>query len=141
MKEVPERLLREFTKPARPEHVGFIAEATGRLAGAAPLLVGEARYVRCAHTDEAEFALAVADDWRGVGLGSSLMQTLLRHARQAGVQRLCGDALADNEPIHQFMRILGARSSGRSAATVHLCLSTGSAPRATKGSWLEHEYR
>jgi drug/metabolite transporter (DMT)-like permease/GNAT superfamily N-acetyltransferase len=124
VKEVPERLLREFTRPDQREHVGFIAEADARAAGDAPILVAEARYVRCPDSDAAEFALVVADGWRRVGLGSSLMQTLLRHARLAGVQRLCGDALVDNEAIRRFMRSLGAYPLDEIESTVRLCLST-----------------
>jgi GNAT superfamily N-acetyltransferase len=126
MRAVPERLLREFTKVDQHEHVGFIAEANGRAADGAPLLVAEARYVRCAGSDAAEFALVVADGWRRVGLGSSLTRTLLHRARLAGVQHLCGEALADNEALRQFMHSLGARPLGaiKSAATVRLCLST-----------------
>jgi drug/metabolite transporter (DMT)-like permease/RimJ/RimL family protein N-acetyltransferase len=126
MKEIPERLLREFTKPDQHEHVGFIAEANGRLADEGPLLVGEARYVRCPGSDAAEFALVVADDWRRVGLGASLTQTLLHHAHLAGVQRLCGDALAENEPMRRFMHSLGGYPLSRRERTdtVRLCLST-----------------
>ena len=124
MKEVPERLLQEFTKIDQREHVGFIAEADARVADEAPLLVAEARYVRFRDSDAAEFALVVADGWRRVGLGSSLMQTLLRHARLAGVQRLCGDALVDNEALRRFMRSLGAHPLDRAGSTVRLCLST-----------------
>ena len=129
MKEVPERLLREFTKPDQREHFGFIAEADGRAADESPLLVAEARYVRCTASESAEFALVVADGWRRVGLGSSLMQTLLHHAHLTGVQRLCGDALEDNEALRRFMRSLGADSSGgvERTGTVRLCLSTTSA--------------
>ena len=127
MKEVPERLLRQFTRPNEGEHVGFIAEVDGR-AGAAPVLVAEARYIRCPDSDAAEFALVVAEGWRRVGLGSSLMRTLLRHARRAGVQRLCGEALADNDAIRHLMRSLGGWPSGQSAATVRLCLSTDRMP-------------
>lgn len=123
---VPDRLLREFTRVDAREHVAFIAEADERAAEGAARLVAEARYVRCPGSDAAEFALVVADGWRRVGLGSSVTQTLLLHARLAGVRRLCGDALADNEAIQRFMRALGARPSreidGR--ATVRLCLST-----------------
>jgi len=126
MKEVPERLLREFTNPDQRKHVGFIAEVNARAADEAPLLVAEARYVRCPASDAAEFALVVADGWRRVGLGSSLMQTLLHHAHLRGVQRLCGDALPENEAIQRLMRSLGAYLSGsiERTGTVRLCLST-----------------
>jgi drug/metabolite transporter (DMT)-like permease/RimJ/RimL family protein N-acetyltransferase len=126
MNVVPERLMREFTQADAREHVGFIAEADEPAAQGAALLVAEARYVRCPGTDAAEFALVVADGWRRVGLGSSLTRNLMHHARVAGVRRLCGDALADNEAIRRFMASLGARSSGpiEGAAAVRLCLST-----------------
>ena len=124
MKEVPERLLREFTQSDQREHVGFVAEADGGAGEGVPRLVAEARYVRCAGSGVAEFALVVADGWRRVGLGSSLMHALLRHAGLAGVPRLCGDALADNEAIRRFMHSLGAHPSGGIESTVRLCLST-----------------
>jgi len=132
MKEVPERLLRQFTRPDAHQHVGFIAEADGTAADASPLLVAEARYIRCPDSDAAEFALVVADGWRRVGLGSSLMRTLLRHARRAGVRRLCGDGLEDNDALRHFMRSLGGWPSGRSTAAVRLCLSTDRAPLPSK---------
>jgi acetyltransferase len=113
MKEVPERLLREFTMPDQRAHVGFIAEADGRATDEAPLLVAEARYVRCPGSGTAEFALVVADGWHRVGLGSSLTRALLHHARLTGGQLLCGDALPDNEAMRQFMRSLGAHPLGR----------------------------
>jgi len=127
IKEVPERLLREFTKPDQRQHVGFIAEAHGRGEDGAPLLVAEARYVRCPDSDAAEFALVVADNWRRVGLGSSLTQILLHHAGGTGVRRLCGDALADNETVQRFLRSLGAYPLDRTerSGTVRLCLRTG----------------
>jgi len=126
IKEVPDRLLREFTQPDQREHVGFIAEAEGRAAGEAPRLVAEARFVRCRDSDAAEFAVVVADGWRRVGLGSSLIQTLLHHARVRGVQRLCGDSLGDNEALQRFMRSVGARQSGtiERPGTVRQCVST-----------------
>jgi drug/metabolite transporter (DMT)-like permease/RimJ/RimL family protein N-acetyltransferase len=129
IKELPDRLLHEFTEPDQHEHVGFIAEVERPEAGEAPRVVAEARFVRCPDSDAAEFALVVADGWRRVGLGSSLTQTLLHHARLRGVQRLCGDSLGDNEAFQRFMRSIGASRSGRSerAGTVRQCLSTGRA--------------
>lgn len=126
VKELPERLLHELAEPDQHAHVGFIAEADGEAADGAALLVAEARYVRCPNSDAAEFALVVADGWRGIGLGTSLMKALVRHARLAGVRRLWGDALADNEAIRRFLSSLGARTSGafQGTATVRLWLST-----------------
>jgi drug/metabolite transporter (DMT)-like permease/GNAT superfamily N-acetyltransferase len=126
MKEVPERLLREFSQADQRQHVGFIAEAEAGPSEPRPILVAEARFVRCPGTDAAEFALVVAEGWRRVGLGTSLMRTLLRHAGARGVERLCGDALAENEAIRRLLRSLGAPPSRRVERddTVRLCLDT-----------------
>jgi drug/metabolite transporter (DMT)-like permease/GNAT superfamily N-acetyltransferase len=126
IKEVPERLLHEFTRPDQRQHFGIVAEADGRSPEGGPLLVAEARYIRYPGSDAAEFALVVADGWRHVGLGSLLMQTLLRQARLAGVQRLCGDAFTDNEAIRRLVCAHGAGPLDRreSTATVRLCVGT-----------------
>jgi drug/metabolite transporter (DMT)-like permease/GNAT superfamily N-acetyltransferase len=131
MKEVPERLLREFTQPDQRGHVGFIAEARARSHAESPLLVAEARFIRCAGSDAAEFALVVADGWRRVGLGTSLMRVLLQQAGASGVRRLCGDALPDNETIRRFLRSLGGSPSGRGGRDdiVRVCLDTAERQR------------
>jgi len=57
----------------------------------------------------AEFALAVADDWQGRGLGRRLMAHLVVEARRQRVQRLFGDLLAENRRMLALMRDFGAR--------------------------------
>jgi len=127
MKELPDQTLREFTAVDCASHVALVAEVLAAGADRPGALVAEARYVRNAGSDSAEFALVVADGWRRAGLGTSMMRVLLRHARLAGVRRLCGDAIADNEAVRDFMASLGARSvpGAASAATVRLYLEPG----------------
>jgi acetyltransferase len=70
--------------------------------------VGEARYALVDGDDGArEFAIAVADDARGRGVGTRLLRTLIGHARRGGVQRLYGDVLRDNVPMLKLARKLG----------------------------------
>lgn len=132
MKELPDELLREFTAVDCASHVAFVAEVRATAVDQPGVLVAEARYVRSAHSDSAEFALVVADCWRRAGLGTSMMRTLLRHARLAGVRRLCGDAIAGNKAIRDFMDSFGARSvpGAASAETVRLCLEAAGQPFA-----------
>lgn len=73
-------------------------------------VIADARYVHDTQRPEhAEFAIAVADDWQGRGLGRRLMAHLANHARRHGVQRLHGDVLADNRRMLALMRDQGAR--------------------------------
>lgn len=71
--------------------------------------VGEARYARAddASADEREFALVVADDWQGLGIGALLLRGLLRCAEPTGVRALYGDVFADNTAMLAFAQRLG----------------------------------
>ena len=72
-------------------------------------LIGVARYMGLDDGHTAEFAVTVADDWQGRGIGSRLLRHLLEHARQAGLERLTGDVLATNQPMLHMLRSLGFR--------------------------------
>lgn len=73
-----------------------------------PRQVAEARYVCDAGAPErAEFALAVADGWQGLGLGRRMLRQLLGVARRHGVQQLYGDILRTNQPMVSLARSLG----------------------------------
>lgn len=82
------------------------------------LQVAEARYVRretarsagpAGEGGVADFAIAVADEWQGCGLGSRMLEALVASARAAGLQRLEGSVLADNDPMRALVRSRGWR--------------------------------
>ncbi len=133
LRQLPTAVLRQMTHVDFHDHVAWVAEAgcddgsdgsdgsDGGCGGGPARLVAEARYVRAgaggeffvpgiAHDDEgsAEFALAIADDWQGLGLGRALMLRLMQHARQRGLIALHGLVLADNQPMRALLRRLGA---------------------------------
>jgi acetyltransferase len=95
-------LLRDLTEPDGVHHVAFVALDAACADGAA--IVGEARFVRNVGRDSAEFAICVGDAVRGRGVADVLLQQLCSAARAAGIGRLYGDVLADNEPMARFMR-------------------------------------
>lgn len=71
------------------------------------LQIGEARYIVADDGASAEFAIAVADDWQGAGIGSRLLRALENAARGAGLARLTGDVLGENRKALDFMRQRG----------------------------------
>jgi acetyltransferase len=109
--ELSEDLLREFTMARNRAHVAFVAEVHDGAVDPPTTLVAEARYVRSADPESAEFALVVADNWRRIGLGTRLTRIMAQRARFAGVRRLCGDVLDDNKAMRGFAHSLGARLS------------------------------
>jgi GNAT superfamily N-acetyltransferase len=91
-----------------PRHeVAFVARAPS--ASGESVIVADARYVLRADSGDAEFAIAVADDWQGAGLGRELLQRLAAHACEHGVTRLFGDVLWGNNSMLALVRKLGGK--------------------------------
>ena len=71
------------------------------------VLVGEARYVVDCTGTQAEFAISVADAWRGTGVARQLMSQLLQRAADEGLHWLHGDVLACNARMLAFVERMG----------------------------------
>jgi acetyltransferase len=121
--ELPEHTLRAFTAINHRAHVAFVAEIQDGAVDQRKTLVAEARYVRSGDSESAEFALVVADNWRRIGLGTTLARILAQRARIAGVLRLYGDVLEDNKAMRGLAHSLGAQlSRGMGCLQVRLSL-------------------
>jgi len=72
-------------------------------------IVGGAQYVRAGKTGSrtCEFSITVAEDWRGTGLASTLLASLVRRARRDGYERMRGWVIAENAPMLGLARKLG----------------------------------
>jgi GNAT superfamily N-acetyltransferase len=107
LRQLPPDLLRRFIDVDQHDHVALVAQDPDDREH----LVADARYVRSEdHPDEAEFAIAVADDWQSLGLGRTLMARLSTHARRAGLKAVYGDVLTENRRMLVLMRGLGAKT-------------------------------
>jgi GNAT superfamily N-acetyltransferase len=97
------RDLRYLTEVDHRDHEALVAfEADSRQG------VGVARFVRLQDDPRAaEFAVAVADDWQGHGIGTVLLGLLADRARDEGVERFRGVMLSRNAPIQELVTLLG----------------------------------
>lgn len=73
-------------------------------------IVGAAQYVQAGTDSTCEFAVTVAEDWRGCGLARRLLESLLRRARRDGYRTMEGWVLAENLPMLALARDLRFRS-------------------------------
>ena len=95
--------LRHLTRIDYEREMAFVAVAAN---GGQARLLGVARYVRDAGRG-AEFALVVADAWQRKGVGTLLLDRLVRHAYALGIERLHGITLATNQAMQNLGRKLG----------------------------------
>jgi acetyltransferase len=105
------RYERFFTSIAElsPKQLERITAGAGLSLGAfdaAGRLVGLAEYARV-EDGEAEFAIVVADEWQGQGLGAQLVGALLEHAKRSGIARLAGVTHTRNRAMRILARRLG----------------------------------
>ena len=114
-----DRMLRFLTEVDHRDHEALLTldTVTGEL-------VGVARFVRLeSDPTSAEVAVTVVDDWQGQGLGTALLDALAERAREEGVTRFTGVALAQNREVLGLLGKLGAaRVVGRGPGTVELAV-------------------
>ena len=103
--ELSPSLLKLLTEVDQRLHRAWVVELP---APGGATVIADARYV-CdpERPTVAEFALAVADEWQGRGLGRRLVDHLIRDARRQGVMHLFGDVLAENRRMLALMREFG----------------------------------
>ena len=65
------------------------------------------RYITNPDATSCEFSLVIADDFKGQGLGSRLMLSIIDLARSKGLSEIVGLILANNTAMLRLMRSLG----------------------------------
>ena len=111
--ELPPSMLARFTLIDYDREMALVAVHRERLvdeAGEAShkeRVVGVSRYVTNPDHMSCEFALLVADDFAGKGLGSRLMLSIMEVARERGLAEIQGLVLANNPTMLKLMRRLG----------------------------------
>ena len=70
-------------------------------------VLGVARLIKAHRRDEAEFAIVVADDWQGYGLGSTLLRSLIEVAKKEKIRCVRGHILPDNAAMLHLSRKAG----------------------------------
>jgi acetyltransferase len=102
--ELTPEMLARFTQPDYDREMALIAVITEN---GKRTQLGVARYTVNPDNQSCEFALAVLDTKRRMGIGSRLMEALMESARTRGIRMIEGEVLADNNKMLSLMRRLG----------------------------------
>ena len=106
LEHLSDRQVRDLTEVDYDDHMAWVAVDPSR-----PSLpgLGVARYVRLAEEPAvAEAAVTVLDEYQGKGIGTILLRMLAGSARQHGIRSFRGYVLAENAPMMDILRDLGA---------------------------------
>ena len=111
--ELPPAMLARFTLIDYDREMALVAVFKERRSGPdgqvpeKERIVGVSRYVTNPDQSSCEFALVVADDFSGKGLGSRLMLSIMDVAREKGLSEIEGLVLAQNPGMLRLMKSLG----------------------------------
>ncbi|MEQ1614639.1 MAG: bifunctional acetate--CoA ligase family protein/GNAT family N-acetyltransferase, partial [Hyphomicrobiaceae bacterium] len=100
------KLIANLTQIDYAREMAFVAIDDGNGA-----LLGVARLIADPDFQRAEYAIIVASDLKGRGLGWRLMQHLIEYARREGLAELYGDVLADNATMLRMCQELGFKAT------------------------------
>jgi RimJ/RimL family protein N-acetyltransferase len=125
---IGERELERFTHPDGRLHAGVVAFVDGEL-------VGHACFDRKEGQPSAEVAFEVADAFQGRGLGTLLLEALVRHARGEGVTTFTARVLPHNRKSLQVFRDLGlAERTGFAEGVVEVVIDLAPTERSIQAS-------
>jgi acetyltransferase len=105
LREPDARLIEQFVNVDQHRTMALVAvvRSFGR-----ERIIGVARYAADSD-EECEFAVVVADEWQGRGVGTTLIPLLFEHAASEGFQVIYGMVLYDNERMMDLAKWLGLR--------------------------------
>ena len=113
IEKLPPNMLARFTLIDYDREMALVAVHKQRRSGddgeitETERIIGVSRYITNPDQTSCEFALVVADDFAGKGLGSRLMESIMDVARDKGLAEIVGLVLTENSGMLDLMRRLG----------------------------------
>ena len=118
-REVPQSELARYSQIDYDREMTFIAVPEDESDG----MLGEVRAVCDPDNQTAEFAIQVASEAQGMGLGRQLMHKMQRYLREQGTQVMLGECLPENTGMGALARAMGFEvGTAGEGDTVHMRL-------------------
>jgi acetyltransferase len=101
IKDLSKKDLEKYTNPDSRNAVALIVLHSGETGEEE---IGVARYAIDPDGVSGEFAIVVADAWQKRGIGTRLMNALIRHLKASAVKRISGSVLKSNSAMRKFAK-------------------------------------
>jgi len=107
LKSLRRQTLQDFYNVDQASDISVVAVVKSGEEGETEKIIGAGRYLLNRSTNEAEFALLVQDEYQGKGIGTFLLNHLMRIAKSKGVEAFIAYVHPQNQPMIRFIHKTG----------------------------------
>jgi acyl-CoA hydrolase/GNAT superfamily N-acetyltransferase len=107
LKSLRRQTLQDFYNVDQASDLSVVAVVKSGEEGETEKIIGAGRYLLNRSTNEAEFALLVKDEYQGKGIGTFLLNHLMRIAKSKGVEAFIAFVHPQNQPMIRFIHRTG----------------------------------
>ena len=107
LKSLRRQTLQDFYNVDQASDISVVAVVKSGEEGETERIIGAGRYLLNRNTNEAEFALLVQDEFQGKGIGTFLLNHLMRIAKSKGVEAFIAYVHPQNQPMIRFIHRTG----------------------------------
>ncbi len=107
LKSLRRQTLQDFYNVDQSSDISVVAVVKSGVEGETERIIGAGRYLLNRSTNEAEFALLVQDEYQGMGVGTFLLNHLMRIAKSKGVEAFIAFVHPQNQPMIRFIHRTG----------------------------------
>lgn len=107
LRSLQRQTLQDFYNVDQSRDISVVAVISPDEEGESEQIIGAGRYLLNRSTNEAEFALLVQDEYQGRGIGTFLLNHLMRIAKSKGVDAFIAYVHPQNQPMIRFLHKTG----------------------------------
>ncbi|MFX1561250.1 MAG: GNAT family N-acetyltransferase [Promethearchaeota archaeon] len=107
LRSLQRKTLQDFYNVDQASDISVVAVVGSGGKGETEKIIGAGRYLLNRSTNEAEFALLVQDEYQGKGIGTYLLNHLMRIAKSKGVEAFIAFVHPQNQPMIRFIHKTG----------------------------------
>ncbi|MFO7835139.1 MAG: GNAT family N-acetyltransferase [Candidatus Thorarchaeota archaeon] len=107
LKSIRRQTLQQFYDVDQERDISIVATIRPDVEGESEKIIGAGRYLLNRSTNEAEFALVVQDQYQSRGIGTFILNHLMRIAKSKGVDKFVAYVHPRNQPMIRFLHQTG----------------------------------